>query len=130
MEWLTIEVFDSAAAAWAWRDQHAEDLVSMAVSTDAVDWEWHEHRYGVALELCFRTEEARQCFRRLAGVQAALERAPDPTRGVLVYSGRGGGAGAPARLRPRRPAGQGALALPVPVEEPRLACIGTLVLAG
>lgn len=130
MEWLTIEVFDSAAAAWAWRDQHAEDLVSMAISSDAVDWEWHEHRYGVALELCFRTEEARLWFRGLAGVQAALERAPDPTRGVLIYSGRGGGAGAPARLRPHRPAGHGALEMPVPVEVRPTRCIGELVATG
>lgn len=125
MEWLTIEVFDADAAAWAWRDRHAQDLVSLALSTGATYWEWHEHRYGVALELCFRDEDAREAFRGLPAMRAALELAPDPVSGVLVYRGRGGGAGAPARPRPRPFRGQGALALPVPVDVPELACVAS-----
>ena len=130
VEWLTIEVFDAEGAAWAWRDRHSEDLVSLAVSTGAVDWVWHEHQYGVALEVCFHDEQARAFFRGLAAVRAALELAPDPLAGVLMYPGRGGGAACPARLRPQPFRGQDALALPLPVEKPELRCVGQLVAAG
>lgn len=127
VEWLTIEVFDADAAAWAWRDRHGQDLVSLALSTAATYWEWHEHRYGVALEVCFRDEDARELFRRLAAVRAALELAPDPVSGVLVYRGRGGGAGSAARLGPRPFRGEGAHALPVPVDDPLEACVGRVL---
>ena len=130
VEWLTIEVFDADGAAWAWRDRHSEDLISLAVSTGAIDWQWHKHQYGVALEVCFHDEQARACFRELAAVRAALELAPDPVSGVLVYPGRGGGAARLARLRPRPVRGQDALALPIPMDQPALRCVGQLVLTG
>ena len=130
MEWLTIEVFDADAAAWLWRDRHAQDLVSLALGTGATYWEWHEHQYGVALELCFHDEQTRELFRGLAAVRAALELAPNPVSGVMVYPGRGGGAGVLARPHPRPFTGEGALALPVPFEEPLAPCVGRLLPAG
>ncbi len=117
MEWLTIEVFDEASAAWLWRDRHADAIVAAALTVGARYWEWHEHRYGVAFEVCLPDDAAVERFRALAAVRAALELAPDPVNGVLVYRGRGGVSGAGARRRPRPNAGAGAMALPEPTAE-------------
>ena len=75
-------------------DDDPDVLVAAAIAAGAVYWEWHEYAFGVALEVCFRTDAALEAFRTLPAVRAALERAPDPLRGVLVYRGRGGGSGA------------------------------------
>jgi hypothetical protein len=115
MEWLTLEIFDADSAAWAWRDRHDDDLVSVAISTGATYWEWHQHPYGVALEVCWPDEAGLDAFRFSPVVIAALERAPDAS-GVLVYKGRGGGAGASVRRPKRPPLGAGALAMPEPYE--------------
>lgn len=120
MEWLTIEVFDEAHAAWLWRDRHADTIVSAAIATGAVYWEWHEFSFGVAFEACFHDDEAAEAFRILPAVRAAIELAPDPVNGVLVYRGRGGGSGALVPRRPRPYAGAGALALPEPMPENEL----------
>lgn len=114
MEWLTLEVFDADSAAWAWRDRHADDLVTVAISTGASYWEWHQHPYGVALEVCWPHESGLEAFRHSPIVVAALERAPDRLSGVLIYKGRGGGSGASVRRPKRPPMGAGALALPEP----------------
>jgi hypothetical protein len=114
MEWLTLEVFDADSAAWAWRDRHEDDLVTVAISTGASYWEWHQHPYGVALEACWPDESALEAFRNSPVVAAALERAPDRASGVLIYRGRGGGSGASVRRPKRPPLGAGALALPEP----------------
>ena len=113
MEWLTLEVFDADSAAWAWRDRHDDDLVTVAISTGATYWEWHQHPYGVALEVCWPHESGLDAFRHSPVVVAALERAPDAS-GVLIYKGRGGGSGASVRRPKRPPLGAGALALPEP----------------
>ena len=118
MEWLTVEVFDGAAAAWSWRDRHADVVVATAVGVGAQYWEWHEHRYGVAFEVCLPDEAAVLAFRASAALRAVLELAPDPANGVLVYRGRGGGAGAREPRRPRPRVGSGAMALPAPEIDP------------
>jgi hypothetical protein len=117
MEWLTIEVFDEESTAWSWRDRHADTLVAAALTTGARYWEWHEHRCGVVFEACFPDDESLEVFRRLPSVRAALEHAPDPVNGVLVYRGRGGGAGSVVPRRPRPRIGAGALALPEPTAD-------------
>jgi hypothetical protein len=127
VEWLTLEVFDEAHAAWLWRDRHADAIVSAAIACGADYWEWHEFRFGVAFEVLFRDEAAVEAFRTLPVVRATLELAPDPVHGVLVYRGRGGGAGVAVPRRPRPHVGAGALARPEPASydeqlgpEPRL----------
>jgi hypothetical protein len=121
-EWWSIEVLHGTVSAARWRDAYSESLLESAISNGAVDWAWHEHRWGVVLEVAFDDEEQWRVFRELPSVRAALDAVPDPINGLLVYRGRGGSAGRGARqpLRPR--AGAGAVALPepdpLPVEAP------------
>jgi hypothetical protein len=116
MEWVTLEVFDSDAAAWAWRDRHHDVVVAAAVGVGAQYWEWHEHRYGVAFEVCLPGDAAVEAFRTAPAVRAAVERAPDP-HGVLLYRGRGGASGTAVPRRPLPSPLSGAVALPEP-EQP------------
>jgi hypothetical protein len=115
--WLSIEVFDGAFPAVAWRDAHQHSLVESAITNGASYWEWHVHRWGVVLELAFENEEHRDAFRHLPAVLAALDAVPDPVNGLLVYPGRGGGSGASVPRRPRPAPAAGAVALPEPEEE-------------
>jgi hypothetical protein len=116
--WLTIEVFDGASPASLWRYAHGESLLEAAVTNGVSNWEWHQHQWGVVLELRFRDEERREQFRSLPAVQAALDAVPDTVAGLLVYVGRGGGAGAAIRRRPRPTPLSGAAALHEPITEP------------
>jgi hypothetical protein len=118
--WLSIEVFDDAFPAVAWRDAHERFLVEAAVTNSASYWEWHVHRWGVVLELAFEDEQRRDAFRDLPAVIAALDAVPDPVNGVLVYPGRGGGSGASVPRRPRPAPAAGAVQLPEPDDEPLL----------
>ncbi|MGH3926895.1 MAG: hypothetical protein ACRDTT_29185, partial [Pseudonocardiaceae bacterium] len=86
-----------------------------AVTNGARGWEWHTPRWGLILELEFSGEAARDAFRNLPAVTAALDAVPDPVFGLLVYPGRGGGSGAGKPRRPR-PA---PLAGAAEMEEPR-----------
>lgn len=113
-EWWSIEVLDGALSALRWKDAHSESLIESAISNGAVDWVWHEHRWGVVLELAFEREGQWEVYRELPAVRAALDAVPDPLNGLLVYRGRGGGAGAASRLRPKPFAGAGAVELPEP----------------
>lgn len=113
--WLTIEVQDGAIPADGWRRAHGESLLEAAVTNGARDWKWHTPRWGVILELKFRDEDARDAFRQLPAVAAALDAVPDPVLGLLVYPGRGGGAGTGLPRRPRPAPVAGA----AEVEEPR-----------
>jgi hypothetical protein len=116
-EWWSIEIFHGDFSARRWRDAHGAGLEESAVTHGAVDWVWHEHRWGIVLEVCFEDDAAWEAFRGLPLVRAALDAVPDRVNGLLIYRGRGGGAGARAR-RPRRPsAGAGALELPEPESE-------------
>jgi hypothetical protein len=119
-EWWSIEVFDSRLqAALRWRDSYRSALVESAITSGALEWAWTEHRSGVVFEVCFADEAKWEAFRGLPGVLAALDAAPDPVNGVLVYRGRGGGAGAGRPRRPRPSAGAGAVELDEPKKERR-----------
>ena len=118
--WLTIEVFDGISPARLWRLSHGEGLLLAALTNGASDWTWHEHRWGIVLELAFDDEQQRNDFPSLPAVQAALDAAPDRVSGVLVYRGRGGGAGAGLPRHPRPAPFAGAAALPEPDEDPRI----------
>jgi hypothetical protein len=116
-EWWSIEVFHSELPASRWRDSYSATLVESAVTTGATSWEWHEHRWGVVLEIEFAGDAQWEAFRAIPAVRAALDAVPDPVNGLLVYRGRGGGAGAGSPRRPRPAAGAGAIALPEPGEQ-------------
>jgi len=119
-EWWSIEVFHAELSARRWKDSYGQTLIEAALANGAVDWAWHEHRTGVVLELSFRDDEAWEKFRGLPAVRAALDAAPDPVNGLIVYRGRGGTSGArwPRRRGPRPSAG--AMALEEPAEARRL----------
>lgn len=113
--WLTIEVQDGSTPAAAWRRAYGESLIEAAVTNGSRSWKWHEPRWGVILELKFRDEAARNQFRELPAIVAALDAVPDPVFGLFVYPGRGGGSGA-AKPRAPHPA---PVAGAVEVDEPR-----------
>ena len=117
-EWWSIEVFDGPVPAARWKDAYSSSLIESAISNGAVDWTWHEHRWGVVFEVAFNHNTQWEAFRELPSVRAALDAVPDPVNGLLVYRGRGGGAGAAARRRPRPHAGAGAVELPEPDPDP------------
>jgi len=114
VHWITVEVFDgrttAAGGARAWHDR----LIEAAVTGGAVFWDEHEHRWGVVLEFTFADERRRDAFRQAPVLLAALDAAPDPVNGVLVYPHRGGGAGSRQPRRPRPVLGSGAADLPAP----------------
>jgi hypothetical protein len=117
-EWWSIEVFDSQIqAALSWKDSYRSQIVESAITSGATEWTWIEHRHGVVFEVCFADEARWEAFRRLPGIQAALDAVPDPVNGLLIYRGRGGGAGAGSPRRPRPSAGAGAVELPEPVAQ-------------
>ncbi len=118
-EWWSIEVFHGELAAGRWRDTYSSILIESAVASGAISWEWHEHRWGVVLEVEFAGDSQWEAFRGVPAVRAALDAVPDPVNG-LVYRGRGGGAGAASPRRPRPAAGAGAMALPEPRDEDRV----------
>jgi hypothetical protein len=118
MEWWSIEVFNGRSSAARWKDAYGEALVEVAFTTGAVDWAWHEFRWGVVLEVAFADERRWEFFYGLPAVQAALDAAPDPVKGLLVHRGPGGASGARLPRRPRPLAGAGAVELPEPEPEP------------
>jgi hypothetical protein len=116
-EWWSVEVLDGRSSAARWKAAYSTSLIESAIANGAVDWAWHEHRWGVVFEVAFSDEARWEAFRELPSVRAALDAVPDPLAGLLVHRGRGGAAG---RLFPRRPrprAGAGAIALPEPDPE-------------
>jgi hypothetical protein len=116
-EWWSIEVFDSQIqAALRWQDSYRTQIVEAAITSGAVDWTWVTHRTGIVFEVSFEDEAKWDSFRALPAVQAALDAAPDPVYGVIVYRGRGGASGSRQPKRPKPSAGAGALELPEPVE--------------
>jgi hypothetical protein len=117
-DWWSIEVFDSRIqAALRWKDSYRTQIVEAAITSGALDWQWIEHKAGVVFEVSFADEDQWERFRALPGVQAAIDGAPDPVSGVLVYRGRGGSAGSRQPKRPKPSAGAGALDLPIPTEQ-------------
>ncbi|MGQ0839663.1 hypothetical protein [Actinokineospora sp.] len=99
--WLSIEVLDGEFPASAWRRAHGDHLTEAAITNGALRWQWHEHRWGVVIELEFTDDEARDRFCGLPAVTAVLDAVPDSLSGLLVYPGRGGGSGARVPRRPR-----------------------------
>jgi hypothetical protein len=118
MEWWSIEVLDGRASAARWKDAHGSSLVEAALTNGAVDWTWHEFRWGVILEVAFPDESRWDRFYDLPAVQAALDAAPDPVSGLVIHRGRGGAAGTRHPRRPRPLAGAGAVELPEPDPDP------------
>ena len=129
--WLSIEILDGRIPASSWRRAHGDNLTEAALTNGVLRWEWHEHRWGVVIELEFVDDENRDRFRELPAVLAALDAVPDPVNGLLVYPGRGGGSGARVPRRPRPLPMASAAARPVPQEEQyvRLAGHSALVIA-
>src|SRR5712691_1710059 len=117
-DWWSIEIFDSQIqAALRWKDSYRDQIVAAVITSGAIDWQWIEHKTGVVFEVSFADEDSWERFRALPGVQAALDGAPDPVYGVLVYRGRGGTAGSRQPKRPRPSTGAGALELPEPTDQ-------------
>ncbi|MEU4163859.1 hypothetical protein [Actinoplanes sp. NPDC026670] len=114
--WWSIEILDGPhSSAARWRDAYQETMVSAAVSFGAKEWSWHVFGWGVLFEIAFESEETWPEFLALPAVRAALDTAPDPVNGLLIYRGRGGSAGRVQPRRPRPTAGAGAA--PIPREE-------------
>lgn len=109
--WLTIEVQHGDISAERWRRAHGERLTEAAITNGAIDWLWHLPQWGVVLELAFSEEAARDDFRHLPAVTAALDATPDPIRGLYVYPGRGGGSTSGVPRRPSPTPAQDAAAL-------------------
>lgn len=114
--WLTLEVQDAEIMTAAdWRRAHGERLIEAGVTNGAKDWNWVETSWGLVLEIQFSDSEARQRFKDLPAVTAALDAVPDPVNGLAVYPGRGGGAGARKPRKPRPAPAAGA----AEADEPR-----------
>ena len=113
-EWFSIEVIDGSYAARLWADAHGDELIWFAQEHGATDWSWHEHTWGVVLELELADEETWERFLESAGVRAALDAVPDPAFGLITYRGRGGSAGARDPRKPKPIVGAGAASLPLP----------------
>jgi hypothetical protein len=117
-EWWSIEVFDGAGLpARRWKDSYQDQLTEAAVAHGAMSWEWHEHRYGVVFEVLFDSDQQWETFRALLAVRSALDGAPDPVNGLIIYRGRGGGAGPRKPRKPKPAPSASAMARPEPAEE-------------
>jgi hypothetical protein len=114
VEWWSIEVLNGRSSTARWKDANGTLLIEAALTNGAVDWAWHEHRWGVVLEVAFLDEWRWEFFYALPAVQAALDAVPDPLSGLAVHRGRGGISGTRLPRRPRPLAGAGAVELPEP----------------
>jgi hypothetical protein len=113
-EWFSIEVIDGRTSARAWSEAHGDSLIWTAQEHGATDWSWHEHSWGVVLELELADEEAWELLQASTAFRAALDAVPDPIFGLILHRGRGGSAGTRNPRRPRPFAGAGSMALPLP----------------
>jgi hypothetical protein len=84
MEWWSIEVLNGSVPAARWKDAHGTLLVEAALTNGAADWAWHEHRWGVVLELAFPDEWRWERFSELP------EPDPDPLEVEALEPGRAG----------------------------------------
>jgi hypothetical protein len=115
--WYSIEVLDGMASASGWAEVWSDALIGTALSGGATDWSWHRHGWGVVFEAEFADETAWDVFRAQPAIKAALDAAPDPLTGVIVYRGRGGSAGTTERRKPKPMIGSGSAALPLPWDD-------------
>jgi hypothetical protein len=121
--WWSIEVLDADLSAERWREAYGAALIESAISHGVKDWNWHRTNSGMVFEVAFTSEDDWSVFRELPVVRAALDAAPDPIRGVMIYPGRGGSSGSRVPRRPRPIAGGGAAPIPeaiMDVEIPEL----------
>jgi len=124
-EWWSIEVFDATELpARRWKDSYQDQLTAAAVTYGATSWEWHEHRYGVVFEVLFDSDQQWEAFRALPPVRSALDGAPDPVNGLIIYRGRGGGSGPRKPRKPKPAPSTSAMTRPVPAEERLLRVVG------
>ncbi len=115
--WMSIEVFDGQFSAASWSEAWGDSLVEYALSSGAVDWNWHKSSWGMIFEVAFTDEDAWDRYRDSISVQAALASVPDPVSGLIVYRGRGGNSAAGKPRKPRPLIGAGSAALPLPLDE-------------
>jgi hypothetical protein len=131
--WFSIEVLDAEfstdrlpmdrLSADQWREAYGAAMVEAAISHGAQDWNWHRARSGIVFEVAFTDWEQWLVYRELPVIRAALDAAPDPLNGVMIYPGRGGSSGSPVPRRPRPIAAGGAAPIPEsvrPFEAPEL----------
>jgi hypothetical protein len=78
----------------------------------------------VVFEVLFDSDQQWEAFRNLLAVRAALDGAPDPVNGLIIYRGRGGGAGPRKPRKPKPAPSASAMSRPVPAEEPLLRVAG------
>ena len=71
----------------------------------------------MVFEVLFDSQEQWEVFRALPAVRSALDGAPDPVNGLIIYRGRGGGSGPRKPRKPKPAPGASAIALPEPAEE-------------
>jgi hypothetical protein len=120
-EWWTIEVLHGdKEPATRWQEAHGDALIEAAVTNGALYWEWREFAHGVVFELCFPDEARWDAFRNLPAVKGALDSAPDPVNGLLVYRGRGGAAGGRKPRKPKPAPSAAALELEEPKKHRRI----------
>ncbi len=129
-EWFTIEVLGGASPAHAWKDAFGDALVAAGHGEGLTDWTWHDHQWGVVLEVELPDEFAWERFRLNPAVTAALDAVPNPVGGLLVYRGRGGSSGVRSPRRPRPVAGAGGAELPVPVVDDERTLVGLVLCPG
>lgn len=116
-EWFSIEVLAGTSSARAWKDAYGDRLIAAGHGQGTTDWQWHEFRWGVVLEIELPDEFTWERFCEAPVVRAALDAVPDPVHGLLLHRGRGGSAGSRQPRRPRPFTGAGSAALPIPEEE-------------
>ena len=120
--WWSIEILDAEPGssgyltADLWRDVYSSALIEAAITHGATDWGWVRTSFGVVFEVSFADPDVWAVFRNLPVVRAALDSAPDPINGVMIYPGRGGGAQSRVPRRPRPIPASGAAPLPVEPE--------------
>ena|SRR5215475_4633434 len=115
-EWWSIEVLHGEFSAFQWQQSYDSELIEAALTNGALDGTWHAGTWGVAFEVCFGTAEEWEAFHNLALVRAALDAAPDPVNGLLIYRGRGGTSASGQPRRPRPAPSASSLALPEPAD--------------
>ena len=118
--WWSIEILDVESPGYLtadlWRDVYSSALIEAAITHGANDWSWVRTNFGVVFEVSFDDPDVWSTYRNLPVVRAALDAAPDPINGVMIYPGRGGGSGARVPRRPGPIPASGAAPLPADPE--------------
>src|SRR5687768_5810652 len=107
---ITVEVLDGPFPAVSWQDAWGDALIGAALSSNAVDWRWHTHSWGVVLEIAFSDEADYYRWRPLPVVTGALDAVPDR---FFVQRGWGGTSPEPESRKPNPLRGSGSAALPL-----------------